>query len=90
MAETDLETFLHKTHIRPSRVLAAWPTMISFYVFVSTNIEIMVLKGLIQVMLDFQLDTAIVIQLPIILAFKVGPGSSEKFWFGVAMLSSSA
>ena len=35
-------------------------------------------------MLDFQLDTAIVIQLPIILAFKVGPGSSEKFWFGVA------
>ena len=49
------------------------------------NIEMMVLKGLIQIMLDFQLDTAVVVWLPIIIAFKVGPGSSQKSWFWVAI-----
>ena len=36
VAETDLETFLHNTWMRPSLVLAACPTMISLHVLVST------------------------------------------------------
>ena len=37
IAKTDFEMFLHKTLIRPNLMLAGWPTMISFSVFVSTT-----------------------------------------------------
>ena len=37
ITKTDFEMFLHKTHIRPNLMLAGWPTMIGFGVFVSTT-----------------------------------------------------
>ena len=36
IAKTDLDTFLHKTCIRPNLMLAGWPTMIGFIIFIST------------------------------------------------------
>ena len=37
MAKTDLEIFLHNTHMRPNLMLAGCPTMIGFGVLVSTT-----------------------------------------------------
>ena len=37
ITKTDFEMFSHKTHIRPNLMLAGWPTMIGFSVFVSTT-----------------------------------------------------
>ena len=36
IAKMDLDRFLHKMHIRPNLMLAGWPTMIGFIVFIST------------------------------------------------------
>ena len=36
ISKTDFEMFLHKMRIRPNLMLAGWPTMIGFFVLVST------------------------------------------------------
>ena len=83
--EIDLETFLHKTWMRPSLELAAYPDYDFFMCLGLYNIKRMVLKWLIRVMLKSQFDTAMIYQLSIIITFKVCPGSSQESIFWVAV-----
>ena len=69
IARTDFEIFLHKTHMRPNLMLAGWPIMIGFGHLGLCNVKWMVLKWLFWVMLEFQFDTAMIYQLPIVITF---------------------
>ena len=69
IAKTDFDIFLHKTLIKPNLMLAGWPAMIGFGILALYNIERMVLKGTFWVVLESELDAAMIYQLPIIITF---------------------